>query len=399
MPPSLTKWLSTKAANGAGAEVFDVQTPASNGFSNETILCRTRTPDGEERRLVVRVAPTKHFLFMDAEFSTQYRVMKALADAGSPVPLPPLGPFETDPQYLGVPFFTMEHVEGLVPPDNIPYTMEGWVIEATPEQQERLWWSGIDALAAVHRTDWRAAGLDWLDMPTRGKPGIVQQMSYYRDYLDWSAKGFSVPVVESTWEWLVANQPDEQGEVVLSWGDSRIGNIIWDDFRAAAVLDWEMASLGQPEMDLGWFLYFDRQFTDPLGRAPPGRIPVPRGDDRALLGVHGPADAGPLLLRDLLGLPLRRGHAAALGPAAREQDSPGRGGHAIEQPRHPAAGHHARPGAAGLNRLAERLRLRTSPTRSGPRVGPVVHDDVARRTDRHPGLAQAVAQPLRAVLG
>ncbi len=167
----------------------------------------------------------------------------------------------------------MEHVEGLVPPDNIPYTMEGWVIEATPEEQERLWWSGIDALAAVHKTDWRAAGLDWLDMPARGKPGIVQQMSYYRDYLDWSAKGLHVPVVESTWDWLVANQPDEQGEVVLSWGDSRIGNIIWDDFEAAAVLDWEMASLGQPEMDLGWFLYFDRQFTDPLGVPRPAGFP------------------------------------------------------------------------------------------------------------------------------
>ena len=59
----------------------------------------------------------------------------------------------------------MDHVEGLVPSDNIPYTMEGWVIEATPEQQERMWWSGIDALAAVHRTDWRAAGLEWLSTP------------------------------------------------------------------------------------------------------------------------------------------------------------------------------------------------------------------------------------------
>ena len=130
---TLTKWLATQPAHGQGLEVFDVQAPASNGFSNETILCRTRNGAGVEKRLVVRVAPTKHLLYLDAEFSTQYRVMKALRDGGSSVPLPPLGPFEGDPQYLGVPFFTMEHVEGLVPPDNIPYTIEGWVIEATPE--------------------------------------------------------------------------------------------------------------------------------------------------------------------------------------------------------------------------------------------------------------------------
>jgi aminoglycoside phosphotransferase (APT) family kinase protein len=269
----LGRWLATKSPDGAGTEVFDVQAPASTGFSNETILCRTRSAGGEERRLVVRVAPTKHLLFMDADFSTQYRVMKALADGGSSIPLPRLGFYEEDPQYLGVPFFTMDHVEGKVPPDNIPYTMEGWVIEATPEEQERLWWSGIDALAAVHRTDWRTLGLDWLAMPERGKPGIQQQMSYYRDFLDWAAKGLRVPVLESTWQWLVDHQPVEDGEVVLSWGDSRIGNIIWDDFRCAAVLDWEMASLGQPEMDLGWYLYFDRQFTDPLGVPRPVGFP------------------------------------------------------------------------------------------------------------------------------
>ena len=217
------------------------------------------------------MAPTKHLLFLDAEFSTQYRAMRALADGGSGVPLPRLGWYEEDPRYFGVPFFSMDHVEGLVPSDNIPYTMEGWVIEATPDQQERMWWSGIDALAAVHRTDWRATGLEWLSDPARGRPGLEQQMSYYRDFLDWATQGEKVPVIESTWQWLVEHRPAEEGDVVISWGDSRIGNIIWDDFRCAAVVDWEMASLAQPELDLGWWLYFDRQFSEGLG------VPRPAG--------------------------------------------------------------------------------------------------------------------------
>jgi aminoglycoside phosphotransferase (APT) family kinase protein len=267
----LQRWLATKSADGSAPEVFDVQSPGANGFSNETILCRTRSAGGDERRLVVRVAPTKHLLFLDAEFSTQYRVMRALADGGTSVPLPRLGWYEEDPQYLGVPFFTMDHVDGLVPPDNIPYTMEGWVLEATPEQQERMWWSGIDALASVHHTDWRAVGLEWLSNPARGRPGLQQQLSYYRDFLDWATGGLAVPVIESTWQWLVEHQPPEEGDVVISWGDSRIGNMIWDDFRCAAVIDWEMASLAQPEMDLGWFLYFDRQFSEGLG------VPRPAG--------------------------------------------------------------------------------------------------------------------------
>jgi aminoglycoside phosphotransferase (APT) family kinase protein len=270
----LSRWLKTKLRDEAEVEVSDVEAPASNGFSNETILCRTHiTTNGttEDKRLVVRVAPTKHLLFLDAEFSTQYRVMRTLADGDTGIPLPRLGWYEEDLSWLGVPFFTMDHVVGQVPADNLPYTMAGWVIEATPEQQATMWWSGIDALAAVHATDWRALGLDWLDDPSRGQPGIAQQMSYYRSFLDWAAKGVKVPILESTWEWLTKHQPAETGEVVLSWGDSRIGNVIWDDFKCAAVLDWEMASLGQPEMDLGWWLYFDRQFSDGLG------VPRPTG--------------------------------------------------------------------------------------------------------------------------
>ena len=185
----------------------------------------------------------------------------------------------------------MDHVEGLVPSDNIPYTMDGWVIEATPEQQERMWWSGIDALAAVHRTDWRATGLEWLSMTDRGRPGLEQQLSYYRDFLDWATKGEKVPVIESTWQWLVEHQPAEDGEVVISWGDSRIGNIIWDDFQAAAVVDWEMASLAQPEMDLGWWLYFDRQFSEGLG------VPRPAG-----FGSHEDTIAR---YSELMGRPMR----------------------------------------------------------------------------------------------
>ncbi len=273
---TLSRWLTTKLGADAEPAVTDVNAPASNGFSNETILCRASwRRDGQrvDDRMVVRVAPTRHLLFLDANFSTQYRVMKALADGGTEVPLPPLGWYEEDPAWLGVPFFTMEHVEGLVPPDNLPYTMEGWVVDAAPDQQATMWWSGLEAMAAVHRTDWRSLRLDWLGDPGRGRPGLDQQLAYYREFLDWSAKGRPQPVTEATWDWLVANRPPETGDVVLCWGDSRVGNIIWGDFTPRAVLDWEMATLGQPELDLGWWLYFDRQFTEGLGVARPAGFP------------------------------------------------------------------------------------------------------------------------------
>ncbi len=268
---TVARWLSTRLGAGSSPTVTDVEAPAANGFSNETILCTASyTENGTtvRRPLVVRVAPTRHTLFPDAEFSTQYRVMRALSDSGVGVPLPPLGWYEDDPQWFGVPFFTMDRVDGKVPTDNMPYTIEGWVVDATAEERERMWWSGIDTLAQVHRTDWRALGLDWLARD--GVYGIEYQLAYYRRFLDSTAKpGREQPVAEATWDWLVANRPEERGDVVLCWGDARIGNVIWDDFRPAAVLDWEMATLGQPEMDLGWWLYFDRQFAEGLGMPRP----------------------------------------------------------------------------------------------------------------------------------
>ena len=272
---TLAEWLATKLGPGAAPEVTEVLAPASNGFSNETVLCRAKWDDGsgsEEHRLVFRVHPTKHLLFLDADFDVQYKVMKCLADAGSAVPLPALGWFEESPEWLGVPFFTMEHVEGLVPADNLPYTMEGWVLEATAGERARMWWSGIEAMAEVHRTDWRSLDLGWL-VPPGTTPGLDAQLDYYRRFLDWTAQGRPQPTAEAVWKWLVANQPAESGDVTLCWGDARLGNIIWQDFDAAAVIDWEMATLAQPELDLGWWLYFDRQFTEGLGVERPSGFP------------------------------------------------------------------------------------------------------------------------------
>jgi aminoglycoside phosphotransferase (APT) family kinase protein len=185
--------------------------------------------------------------------------MHTLHEGGTPVPLPPLRWYEDDTSWLGVPFFLMDHVEGVVPGE--PTYDNPWLMDASAPEQERLWWSGLEAMADVHRTDWRRLGLSWLDDAPRGVPGIGQQLAYYRDFLDWTAQGRPQPVCETTWQWLLDHQPEEKGDVVLCWGDSRIGNIIWDDFVPKAVIDWEMATLGQPELDLGWWLYFDRQFS------------------------------------------------------------------------------------------------------------------------------------------
>jgi hypothetical protein len=94
---ALTAWLATKLPRNAEPAVSEVAAPAATGFSNETIMCQANWNEGDlrqTRRLVVRVHPTRHLLFLEADFSAQYRVMRALSEGGAPIPLPPLGWYE-----------------------------------------------------------------------------------------------------------------------------------------------------------------------------------------------------------------------------------------------------------------------------------------------------------------
>ena len=75
-------------------------------------------------------------------------------------------------------------------------------------------------------------------------------------------------------DWLEANRPLAPEPLGVCWGDSRIGNQIFDGVQCAALLDWEMAAIGNPEQDLAWFLYFDRLFSEGLMIARPTGFPT-----------------------------------------------------------------------------------------------------------------------------
>ncbi|MEZ4291965.1 MAG: phosphotransferase [Myxococcota bacterium] len=70
------------------------------------------------------------------------------------------------------------------------------------------------------------------------------------------------PVLETSLDWLDRNAPEAPAGI--SWGDSRLGNIIWQDYRCASVCDWEAVALCPPEADIGWFVMFDRMSFDDL---------------------------------------------------------------------------------------------------------------------------------------
>jgi aminoglycoside phosphotransferase (APT) family kinase protein len=118
---------------------------------------------------------------------------------------------------------------------------------------------------ALRRLDAATLGLDFLAKPELGETPLGQELAYYERYLEWIYFGREHPTVGVSLPWLKANMPNEPSPPNLSWGDARIGNMIFRDNRCVAVLDWEMARLGDPMMDLAWGLFLDRYHSEGNG--------------------------------------------------------------------------------------------------------------------------------------
>jgi len=263
----LTEWLARRLPAGADPAVDSIELPEKSGFSSETLLLDASWREDGERRghgLVVRMRPSGFPIFPDYDMRLQVRCME-IAGREAQVPVPPLYWFEEDEGVLGQPFYAMGRVEGRVPPDNPPFPAQGWLFESSAAQQERLYRASIDVLARIHRLDWEKAGLHFLLRPDDGAPGLPQQLGYWTRYLAWAGAGREQPTLARALERLRATAPREPGPVGLNWGDSRIGNVIYCDWEPAAVLDWEMATLGPGEVDLGWFLFMNRYLAAAAG--------------------------------------------------------------------------------------------------------------------------------------
>ncbi|MSO79754.1 MAG: phosphotransferase family protein [Acidimicrobiia bacterium] len=263
----LAAWLATKIPGASDVEVGPIGGPGSTGFSNETLIFDASwNADGtaHTQALVVRPRPTQHTVFLEQDFESQYRVLTTLAEH-TDVPVPPIKWIETDPSILGSPFFVMGKIDGRVPEDAPPYTIAGWLLEESkPADRRTLVESGIDAMAKIHAVDWKGLGLDFLDKPQYGALGFEQQLRYYEASYSWAAGDAPVPpVAKATLEWVQAHAPSSDPELTLCWGDARINNQLFGaDHKVLAVVDWEMVTIADPMMDLGWWLFVDRHFHE-----------------------------------------------------------------------------------------------------------------------------------------
>ncbi|MGB8650681.1 MAG: phosphotransferase family protein [Mycobacteriales bacterium] len=254
----LAAWLAPRVDADEDVTLSPFRGPGATGFSNETLIVDgTWVSHGQPQSAswVVRVAPTGYTLFPDAAFDVQHAVLTALGSKTS-VPVPRVIWYETDPAVLGAPFFVMAEVKGVVPPDNPPYHMAGWLHEVAPAVRERIWWGAVDTIAELHALDWAA-----LDLPPL-QTGIAAQLDYYERFLESVERDEAVPMARRALAWLKANPPEDE-PLVLCWGDARVGNVMYSpEGERLAVLDWEMVTLGSPSQDVAWAWFLDRHHSE-----------------------------------------------------------------------------------------------------------------------------------------
>jgi len=258
---ALEAWLAERLA---GAKIPELNAPPTNGMSSETILFEANWRDGTAE-LVGRIPPdpANFPVFPTYDIPAQFTVMSKVRELTA-VPVPEPLWLEKDPSIIGQPFFVMRRVDGIVPPDIMPYPFGGnWLFDATPEQQETLQNSSVQVLADLHAIPEPEKHFGFLHDGITGDTALRRHVqSQILDYYAWAARETPSPLLERCFEKLEATWPSNEGETVLSWGDARIGNVLYRDFAPVAVLDWEMASLGPREIDLAWFIYLHRMFQD-----------------------------------------------------------------------------------------------------------------------------------------
>ncbi len=235
----LARWLDRHV----GAQGPWRSAPLAGGNSNETHLLR----DGDGRRYVLRRPPRAAVSSSAHGVAREFRLLTALHGTAVPVPRP-IALCE-DPAVAGAPFLVMEHVgDALSVTDTVP---PGWA--AHPGALTAAADDLVDALAALHRVDPAAVGLTGFGRPDgflRRQPG--------RWYTQWEQTACRpLPAMAPLARWLTDRLPDASPTGLLH-GDFHLDNCLFAAAapRLRAVIDWELATVGDPLLDVGLLLAF-----------------------------------------------------------------------------------------------------------------------------------------------
>jgi aminoglycoside phosphotransferase (APT) family kinase protein len=233
------------AAAGLDAPADLSAAPVGDGHSNVTYALSTgvvlrRPPRGP-------LPPSAHDVLREA------RLLRALEP--TPVRTPGVLAVCEDTSVIAAPFYVMEQVHGEVVTDTIPAPLD------TPEERSRIADELIDSLVELHAVDFTQIGLEGFGKPT----GYLERQLRRFSGLWEHNRTREIPEFEETGAWLAAHVPESPPATIVH-GDYRLGNTMLAGeapARLVAILDWEMATIGDPLADVGYMMIHWTQADDP----------------------------------------------------------------------------------------------------------------------------------------
>lgn len=242
----LTVWLEGRLPNGGGA-VEVSQFP--HGHSNLTYLLRAGPAE-----YVLRRPPFGNLVKTAHDMGREFRMLQALAPVFPEAPRPLI--HCDDGSVLGAPFYLMERRRGIVLRKSLPPG-----VEVSPILAGRVSGSLVESLVRLHAVDYHAAGLGGYGHPA----GYVgRQVKGWTERYH-AAATEPVPDMDAVSVWMAGRMPAEPGAAVIH-NDYKFDNLLLDPVdpaRVVALLDWEMATVGDPLMDLGSALAYWIEPADP----------------------------------------------------------------------------------------------------------------------------------------
>ena len=263
--------LQTFLDDALGDHVPITVTPMAGGGS-----CEVFGIDRGPEHWVLRRAPRHASSATAHDVLREFRILDAIKDESVAIARPVVAC--DDPEVFGSPFYVMERIDGRPILQAVP---DRWA--AVPESHGRALEELIDALVAIHAVDWRSCGLG--DMAHPGNY-LSRQRTRWLTQLD-SYGGRDLPAAHRISDWLEAHRPADQPST-LCHGDYKLDNVLFAldaPPQLLAVVDWEMAAIGDPLVDLAWALVFlpGPEGTIPLGMSKEPRFDVAHLPDRANL--------------------------------------------------------------------------------------------------------------------
>ncbi len=267
---TLEQWLPDRLAPTAHTDFEISEFSAPNaGYSGKTVFFTASWTDAAGvrviRDLVLRMQAADHQLFTEPDAVRQAEVMRILGRHAG-VSTPTIVLTERDSAVLGAPFYLMERVEGRTPSDVPSWHKRGWTTELTVDQREAMCDNALRALVAVHQID-DAEDLAFLRGPGTGGTPLERYVDNVRRWYEQRRNDLVVGTEElaSAMTELLEHAPHTDAETVV-WGDARVGNMSFaEDLSVSALYDWETASTGPADIDLGWWLMFERYLCEALG--------------------------------------------------------------------------------------------------------------------------------------